>query len=243
MALSRSARRIAHALVGVGVSALAFAGVMLAPRTAHAQRVYVYTNRPAPPPYYGGGGYYGRPAQPYYYQEPPYQTQLGFDLEGVAPLNPPTAAGGPAAVGGGVGFKVRLGEEFRFPGFVRLTPEVGYAYDHMFAADNYGNSYAWDMNRLFLGARLGFGRILVPSVYAHIGYGWRQTDADYVTGGNGGVAFDFGGALDLKVVPHVTFGAHLEYAAISTNSNAALGYTNTGTAEWLALGGHINFLF
>ena len=235
MALSRSARRIAHALVGVGVAALTFAGLMLAPRTAHAQRVYVYSSRPAPPPYYGGGGYYGRPAQPYYYQEPMYQTQLGFDLEGVAPLNAPSIAGGPAAIGGGVGFKVRLGEEIRFPGTgVRLTPEVAYAYDHMWAADNLGNSYAWDMNRIIAGARLGFGRILVPSVYAHVGYGWRQTDAVYITGQDGGLAFDVGGALDLRVVPHLGFGVHLEYAQVTTNVDQP---------QWLAVGGHMNFLF
>jgi len=237
MALSRSSRRFARALVGVGATALAFAGILLAPRTAHAQRVYVYSSRPAPPPpvYYGGGGYYGRPAQPYYYQEPLYQTQLGFDLEGVAPLNAPSYNGGPAAIGGGAGFKVRLGEEIRFPGTgVRLTPEVGYAYDHLWAADNLGNSYDWSMNRLIAGARLGFGRILVPSVYAHLGYGWRQTDAVYVTGQDGGLAFDVGGAIDLHVVPHVTFGVHLEYVQVSTNVD---------TPEWLAVGGHVNFLF
>jgi hypothetical protein len=42
MALSRSSRRIVRGLFGAGISALAFAGVMLAPRTAHAQGVYVY---------------------------------------------------------------------------------------------------------------------------------------------------------------------------------------------------------
>ena len=238
MALSRSSRRMAQALVGVGVSALAFAGIMLAPRTAHAQRVYVYSSRPAPPVYYGGGGYYARPAQPYqpyYYQEPMYQTQLGFDLEGVAPLNAPSVAGGPAAIGGGAGFKVRVGEEMRFPGSgVRLTPEVGYAYDHMWAADNLGDGYDWSMNRLFAGARLGFGRILVPSVYAHLGYGWRQTNAVYVTGQNGGLAFDVGGALDLRVVPHVGFGVHLEYSQITTDVDQP---------QWLAVGAHVNFLF
>jgi len=237
MALSRSSRRFARALVGVGLSALTFAGIVLAPRTAHAQRVYVYTNRPPPPRvYYGGGyGYAARPAAPYYYQEPLYQTQLGFDLEGVAPLNAPTYNGGPAAIGGGAGFKIRLGEEIRFPGSgIRLTPEVGYAYDHMWAADNLGNGYDWSMNRLMAGARLGFGHILVPSVYAHLGYGWRQTDAAYVTGQNGGLAFDVGGALDLRVVPHVGFGVHLEYVQVSTDVD---------TPQWLAVGGHVNILF
>jgi len=231
MALSRSSRRIVHGLAGAGISALAFAGVMLAPRAAQAQAVYVYSGRPAPPPPAYGYGYGPRPAY-YTYQEPPYATQLGFDLEGVVPLNPPSV-GGQTAVGGGGGFKVRLGEEFRFPG-IRLTPEVGYAYDHLWAADGLGNSYGWDMNRIFVGARLGFGRILVPSIYAHIGYGWRQTDATYVTGGDGGLAFDAGGALDLRVIPHFGFGVHLEYSQISTDVD---------TPQWFAIGGHANFIF
>jgi hypothetical protein len=222
----------------VGITTLAFAGVLLAPRTAQAQaRVYVYGPRPAPPPpaYGYGYGYGPRPYQPYVYQEPLYMTQLGFDLEGVAPLNAPSVNGGPAEIGGGAGFKVRLGEQIRFPGTgVRLTPEIAYAYDHLWAADGLGNSYDWSMNRLIAGARLGFGRIIVPSVYAHIGYGWRQTDAAYVTGQDGGLAFDVGGAIDFRVVPHFGFGAHLEYAQVTTDVD---------TPQWLAIGGHIDFLF
>jgi hypothetical protein len=237
MALSRSSRRIARVMVGVGISALAFAGVMLAPRAAQAQeRVYVYGPRPGPPPPAYGYSYgprygYGRP---YYYQEPQQATVLGFDVEGAVPLNPPNAGTGqPAAVGGGGGFKVRLGEQFRFPG-IRLTPEVGYGYDHLWAADNLGNGYGWDMNRLFAGARLGFGRILVPTIYAHLGYGWRQTSATYITGQDGGVAFDVGGALDLRVIPHFGIGVHLEYSQI---------VTDVDTPQWLAIGAHADIIF
>ncbi|HEY3819520.1 MAG TPA: hypothetical protein VGL81_20260 [Polyangiaceae bacterium] len=236
MALSRSSRRIARALVGFGVAAAAFAGVLLAPRTAHAQRVYVYPARPAPPPpgYGYGRGYYARPAQPYYYQEPPYAFNLGFDLEGVAPINPPNVPGNnAAAIGGGFGFKVRAGEQFRFPG-LRFTPELLYGYDHLWAGDNQGNGWDWSMNRMTAGARLGFGRIIVPTLYAHIGYGWRQTDAVYVTGANGGLAFDVGGALDFRVVPHFGFGVHLEYAEIDTADTPA---------QWVAVGGHIDLAF
>ena len=155
MALSSSSRRIFRLLSVAGVSGAAFAGVLFASSPAHAQG-YVYYSRPAPPP-----PAYGYGPRPYYYQEAPYAFQLGVDLEGVVPLNPPSVNGGPAAIGGGAGFKVRAGEELRFPG-VRFTPEVGYAYDHLWAADNFDNSYDWSMNRLFAGARLGFGRSIVP---------------------------------------------------------------------------------
>ena len=237
MALSRSFRRMARVVAGVGIPALAFAGVMIAPRTAHAQGVYVYSSRPPPPPppaYGYGYGYRAQPAGPYYSQEPLYALQLGFDVEGVAPVNPPTVPGGnQAALAGGAGFKVRVGEQFRFPG-IRFTPEIGYGFDHIWASDVAGNGFAWDMNRIFAGARLGFGRIIVPVIYAHAGYGWRQTEATYVTGGNGGLAFDVGGAIDFRVIRHFGFGVHLEYSQITTDVDQP---------QWVAVGGHADLIF
>ena len=61
---------------------------------------------------------------------------------------------------GGGGFKVRLGAQFRAPG-IRFTPEIGYGYDHLFANDDQGDAYAWDLHRVFAGARVGFGHFLV----------------------------------------------------------------------------------
>jgi hypothetical protein len=231
MALSRSSRRALRTLTVASTAAVAFAGVLLISKPAHAQRYYTYYSRPAPPPPQYGYGY-GPAPRPYYYADP-YVFQLGLDLEGVAPLNPPSA-NGQAAIGGGAGFKVRAGEQLRFPTGVRFTPEVAYAYDHLWAQDNLGSSYDWSMNRVVAGARLGFGRFIVPTVYAHIGYGWRQTDAQYVTGENGGLAFDFGAALDFHLAPHFSIGAHLEYTQVALS---------TDTPQWLAAGGHVDFLF
>lgn len=228
MALSRSSRRAVRALTLAGTAAVAFAGVMFASKPAHAQRYYYYA-RPAPPPPSYGYGYGPRS----YYAEPPQLFQLGLDLEGVAPLNPPSV-GGQTVIGGGIGFKVRAGEQFNFPTGVHFTPEVLYAYDHLWAQDNFDNSYDWSMNRVAAGARLGIGRIIIPTVYAHIGYGWRQTDATYVTGENGGLAFDVGAALDFKLAPRFTFGGHLEYTQVALS---------TDTPQWLAVGGHLAFLF
>ncbi|HEY1696868.1 MAG TPA: hypothetical protein VGG39_32135 [Polyangiaceae bacterium] len=230
MAPERSFRRVLRGLTVAGVAAVAFGGVFLASRDAHAQRYYTYYSRPAPPPPQYGYGYGGpRP----YYGEPPYLFQLGLDLEGVAPLNPPSV-NGQTAIGGGIGFKVRAGEQMNFPGFVHFTPEVLYAYDRLWAQDNLDNSYDWSMNRVAAGARLGFGRIVIPTIYAHLGYGWRQTNAAYVTGENGGLAFDVGAALDFKLAPRFTFGGHLEYTQVALS---------TDTPQWLAVGGHIAFLF
>jgi hypothetical protein len=228
MALSMSSRRMVRGLVGAGISALAFAGVMLAPRTAHAQRYYVYAGNPPPPPPPPGYGYgYG-----YRYSEPPYALQLGFDLEGAFPVGVNVPGNNQNDLKGGGGFKVRVGEQLRFPG-IRFTPEVGYGFDHLWANDDAGNQFGWDMNRLFVGGRLAFGRILVPVVYAHIGYGWRQTPDAEITGSTGGLAYDVGGALDLHVVPHFGFGAHLEYSAIDIPFQP----------QWVAVGLHADFLF
>jgi hypothetical protein len=224
------------------VSAAACGAVLLASSTAHAQRVYVYGPGygppPPPPPAYG----YGYGPRPYYYQEPRNAFDLGFDVEGVLPLNPPQAPagapGGPngqAAIGGGAGFKIRAGDQMRFPG-LRFTPELGYAYDHLWSADNLGDSYDWSMNRFFAGARLGFGRIIVPVIYAHLGYGWRQVSSGWgdTLNNDGGLAFDVGGAIDFRLAPHVSFGAHLEYTQI---------VLSTDTPQWLAIGGHADFTF
>jgi hypothetical protein len=237
MALSRSSRRVAKVLSTAVLSAAAFAGVALASRSAHAQGYYTYYGRPAPPP--PPGGYYAPPPR-YYgggyveYREPPYALQLGFDLEGAVPVGINTPGSANTLKGGG-GFKVRVGEQLRFPG-IRFTPEVGYGYDHLWANDDSGNQYGWDMNRIFGGARLSFGQILVPVIYAHLGYGWRQLGqawTNQISGGNGGLAYDVGGALDLRVVPHFGFGAHLEYAAIDVPFQP----------QWVALGLHADLIF
>jgi hypothetical protein len=134
---------------------------------------------------------------------------------------------------GGGGFKVRLGEQFRLAG-VRLTPEVGFAYDHLWANDSLGYTWGWDMNRIFAGGRLSFGNILVPVIYAHVGYGWRQTaDTNLATQDSGGLAYDFGGALDLRIIPHLGFGAHIEYAAIDIPYQP----------QWVAAGLHADIVF
>jgi len=155
---------------------------------------------------------------------------LGFDLEGAAPINIQQVNGN--SVQGGGGFKVRIGEQLRVP-FMRFTPEIGYGYDHLWASDGDGTAYAWDLHRVFGGLRLGFGELLVPNIYGHIGYGWRDTGAPDV-GQSGGLSYDVGAALDLHIIPHFGIGAHLEYAGINSQPD---------TPQWLALGLHADLVF
>jgi hypothetical protein len=151
---------------------------------------------------------------------------LAGDVEGAAVVETPhTAAGN--SLGGGTGFKVRVGAQFHLP-LVRFVPEVGYGFQHFFAVDEAGAAYDWDTHRVFAGARLGLGEILVPTIYAHFGYGWRGTGDPSVPDA-GGTAFDAGVALDLHIIPHVGLGAHAEYATIDAQPYVP---------QWLAVGLH-----
>jgi len=195
---------------GLGsLGALAFGAALLSPRTAGAQRYYVV---------YPDG-------------EPWARFNVGFDGEGVVPLSAPVPLSG-NTLSGGAGFKIRFGEQFRFAG-VRFIPEVGYGYDHLFATDDIGDAFAWDLHRVFGGARIAFGRVIVPGFYAHVGYGWRET-GDLDVGDDAGVAFDAGVLLDIHVIPRFGFGAHVEYATIDAQPYAP---------HWLAVGVHADVVF
>jgi hypothetical protein len=206
---------------------------------SHAD-VVVYTQAPPPPPP-PPPDYYDQPPPPRYYarrryyyeeREPPSMLELGFDLEGAVPVNLPRFLDGNDVQGGG-GIKIRVGEQVRLQGGVRFTVEGGYGYDHLFATDDAGNDYSWNMHRFFGGARLAFGRFLVPVIYAHVGYGWRET-GDPTVPQAGGVAVDVGGALDLRIVPHLGLGAHIEYATIDAEPYAP---------QWVAFGLHAELFF
>jgi hypothetical protein len=215
------------ALALAGISALVCAGVALTPETAHAQGVYVYgppPPPPPPPPRYGYG--YG-----YYDPEPPQALALGLDLEGAVAVNVPTLDNNNVQDGGG--FKLRVGEQFRIAPRLRITPEVGYSYTHLFGSDDLGDSFDWEMHRIFVGARLSFGHFLAPALYGHVGYGWRVDGAPDVPQ-QGGLTWDVGGALDLRVIPHLGLGIHVEYDELDL-STAAPG--------WVAFGAHADVIF
>ena len=197
--------------VSLAVSGLVGVAAFLTTKTARAERVIVVEE-----------------SEEY---EPRHSLNLAFDGEGAIPLMDRRFQSGNDLSGGG-GFKVRVGEQIRYPR-LRLTPELGYGFDHLFATDNAGASYAWDMHRLFAGARVGFGRLVVPTFYGHLGYGWRDT-GDPTVNEASGLAFDLGFALDFHIIPHLGFGGHVEYAAIDAEPY---------TPRWLALGLHADLAF
>jgi hypothetical protein len=223
MAASKTLRLV------LGALSLALIGTAI-PRTAHAQRVYVYG--PTPPPRYGYGYRYRD-------DEPLQALEISGEIEGAVPVMPRTINSG-NQVGGGGGFKLRVGEQLIFPGQLRFTPEVEYGFTHLWAntdgaTDDNGNpiqEYAEQFQHMSAGARLGFGRFIVPTVYAHGGYGWRSTDNPAATG-NGGLAFDVGAALDLRF-RRVGVGVHAEYDEI---------FLPNESPRWVAAGVHLSLLF
>jgi len=217
------------ALLGAAC-AIACACVLSFAQDASAQRVYVYGPPPPPPPRV----YVYAPPPRYAYEEvdPSSALVLAGDLEGAVPVDVPQLADRNTLRGGG-GFKLRVGDRIWLGRGLRFIPELGYGYDHLFATDDSGNSYDWDTHRLFGGARFVFGRILTPVVYAHLGYGWRST-GDPSAPSASGLAFDVGGALDLRVIPHLGVGAHVEYAMIDAQPY---------TPKWVAFGLHADLTF
>jgi|HubBroStandDraft_1064217.scaffolds.fasta_scaffold09209_2 hypothetical protein len=223
----KTSRALAPVVLSLGI---ACGATLTVAHTARADRYYVvYGPAPAPPPPpgYGGYGYY-------YYYEPRYALMLGGDVEGVVPIGIPRFNDGQDLTGGG-GFKLRIGEQIRLRRWLRITPEIGYGYDHLFAANAVNDVIddSWDMHRVFGGVRVAFGHVVTPVVYGHLGYGWRVT-GDPDVSNEGGVAFDVGGALDFRFIPHLAFGAHIEYVTVDA--------PNYGP-QWLALGVHAELLF
>jgi hypothetical protein len=156
--------------------------------------------------------------------------ELGFDADGAFPLSTPRFLSGNTLSGGG-GFKLRAGEEFRLPR-LRFTPEIGYDFHHLFATDDIGDAFAWDLHRAFAGVRLGFGRLLVPVLYGHVGYGWRDTGDPTVRSASG-LTLDAGFALELRLVSFFSFGAHVDYTTIDSQPY---------TPQWLTLGLQANLI-
>ncbi len=156
---------------------------------------------------------------------------LAADVDGAAVVDTPHTATG-NSLGGGTGFKGRVGAQFHVP-LIRFTPELGYGYTHFFATNGTGPVDDWNTHRLIGGVRLGLGEIIVPSIYGHAGYGWRHTPDPSVPDA-GGVTFDAGLALDLHLLPFLGFGAHAEYAYVDARPYVP---------QWLAFGLQANLAF
>jgi len=160
---------------------------------------------------------------------------LGIDGDATALLAPSPVQNNLSTMGSG--FKIRFADHFRTRNAVNLAPEVGYAFDHVFAANS---GVPENMNRIFAGLRLGFGVNVVPTLYAHVGYGFRSVSATTPAGtttagivGDSGLAVDTGVAVEFRVAEHLSLGPHAEFVYIDVPN----------APQWLAFGGHLDFIF
>jgi hypothetical protein len=108
---------------------------------------------------------------------------------------------GSAELEGGTGGALRIGQELDLV-LISLTPEVGGSYASFSGAPDssiYGG---------FVGGRLAVGKIIEPSIFAHVGVahmeGWQDRTAPTVDGGL---------ALDFTLLPLIDIGLH---AGLST---------------------------
>ena len=156
------------------------------------------------------------------------------DLTAVVHQNAPTGLA-PNTLGSG--FKLRFGDNFRYRNGVDLTPEVGFAYDRLFpGSDTNEIGTGQNMERVFGGVRLGFGRWVIPTAYAHLGYGFQEiaTPAgSAIAAGTNGLTLDVGAAVEFRIARHLSFGPHAEYVYMNV----------AGTPQWLAFGAHLDLLF
>lgn len=123
----------------------------------------------------------------------------------------------------GLGFGLRLGNQWNLA-IIKIVPEIGFDY-HDFGGPPDARAF-----RFVGGGRFGIDLGLEPIVFAHAGLGhWSAVGASDTNFG-----YDVGAALDLTILPVVSFGAHVMETGIA-------GGGNTDSFNWLEIGGHVGF--
>jgi len=146
---------------------------------------------------------------------------VGFDMDLGVPRN--------QKVGLGTGFGFRLGNEIAVPDLV-ITPEVDFAYY------DFGGAFGPRLYRSTAGARIGFGDIIRPGAFTHLGLG-RYEPTLTVESPQWTWEFDAGAFVDFTVLPVFTFGAHAAY-----NHSSGLDYKGH-EYDFFTFGMHATFLF
>jgi hypothetical protein len=164
------------------------------------------------------------------------KTGVGALLAGLALFAPSTAhaqnkfaidlgADFPSGKGNdnGWGAGVRFGHQWNLT-LIKLIPEVGFSYHDMSGP---ADTKAWN---ILAGGRFGIDFGLEPLVFAHAGIGhYSSFDASQTS-----FAYDIGAALDLTILPVVSFGAHVMESGIA-------GGGGSDAFSWLEVGGHVAF--
>lgn len=127
-------------------------------------------------------------------------------------------------VDAGAGGALRLGRELDLF-LVSLTPELGGSY-HSFGGDDRLKLYGG-----FIGGRLSLGKIIEPSLFAHVGVG-RLDAPDSRTA----PTLDGGLAIDFTLLPLINFGVHGAYNVLLPGSGSdAFKFVTLGAQVALVL--------
>lgn len=146
------------------------------------------------------------------------KTAIAADLDYAAPIDSDAKSG--------AGFAIRLGQQIHVPMIV-LTPEIVFA-DHTFS-DSGPTAY-----RGLAGLRLGFGEIIRPGVYAHLGFGSLSLPDPEPS--HTAFTYDGGAFLDLTVLPLLDIGVHGAYNRLNSGKGVE-------PFEWVTLGAHAALIF
>lgn len=144
------------------------------------------------------------------------QTTVAVDVGAAFP------SGAESSDGWGAG--LRFGRRYHVT-LLSLDPELDVAYH------NFGDGKT-EAFRVLGGGRLGIDAGLEPSVFAHAGVGHYGAPA----GSHTSLGYDLGAALDLTMLPVISFGPHVMFAGIA-------GTNTIEPLSWFEVGGHVSFTF
>lgn len=147
------------------------------------------------------------------------KTAIAADLDYAAPIDSDAKSG--------TGFAIRVGQQVHLP-LIAITPELAFA-DHTFAGDFGPTAY-----RGLVGLRLGFGELIRPGVYAHLGLG-HLTLPDPLPS-HTAFTYDGGVFLDLTVLPLLDLGVHGAYNRLNEGDGIS-------AFEWATIGAHAALIF
>lgn len=145
------------------------------------------------------------------------KTAIAVDLDYAVPIDSDYDSGG--------GFAVRVGQQLRLP-LIAITPELAFA-DHSFPDGP--TAY-----RGLAGLRLGFGEIIRPGVFAHLGLGHLTLPSPFPS--HTAFTYDAGVFLDLTVIPLLDLGIHGGYNRLNEGEGVA-------AFDWATIGAHAALVF
>jgi hypothetical protein len=146
------------------------------------------------------------------------KTHIALDLNFATAIDSPFTKSG----GGGA---LRLGQEFDLL-LISLTPEFGGSY-HAFGGNDETKLYTG-----FLGGRLAVGKIIEPSLFAHVGVGHVKGLGESRTA----PVMDGGLAIDFTLLPLIDLGVHGAYnVMLPRDDGSALKYVTLGAHVALVL--------